>query len=41
KQHGGNTHAVYVPGMAMPDRQHRRGPRPRDVRHERPGVSAG
>ena len=40
KQSSGNTHSIYVPGMVMPERQHRRGPRPRDLRHDRPQVSA-
>ncbi|MDG6108804.1 GGDEF domain-containing protein [Dactylosporangium aurantiacum] len=40
KHQGGNRHIIYAPGMTMPDRQHRRGARPRDVRHNRPGVTA-
>lgn len=32
KHHGRNRHAIYEPGMAMPDVEHRRGPRLRDRR---------
>jgi diguanylate cyclase (GGDEF)-like protein len=40
KHQGGNRHIIYAPSMTMPDRQRRRGPRPRDLRHTRPGVTA-
>ncbi|MER7006278.1 GGDEF domain-containing protein [Dactylosporangium sp. NPDC000555] len=40
KHQGGNRHIIYAPGMTMPDRERRRGPRPRDLRHNRPGVTA-
>ena len=32
KRGGGNQHALYTPGMSMPTRTPRRGPRPRDIR---------
>jgi diguanylate cyclase (GGDEF)-like protein len=35
KREGGNRHALYTPGMTMPDRTPRRGPRLRDQRRTR------
>ncbi|GIG02076.1 GGDEF domain-containing protein [Catellatospora citrea] len=40
KNQGGNRHILYTPGMTMPDRQHRRGSRLRDLRHSRRAVGA-
>ncbi len=37
KQQGGGRHVLYAPGMTMPDHERRRGPRPRDLRHDRRG----
>ncbi|KXK59538.1 hypothetical protein AWW66_23645 [Micromonospora rosaria] len=36
KHHGGG-HSLYTPGMTMPDRQRRRGPRLRDLRRHQGG----
>ncbi|WP_327002714.1 GGDEF domain-containing protein [Dactylosporangium sp. NBC_01737] len=40
KHQGGNRHITYAPGMSMPDRARRHGPRPRDLRHTHPGATA-
>lgn len=40
KHHGGNQHAVYQPGMTMPDTTPRRGPRLRDLRQQHRDVIA-
>ncbi|MEV6812580.1 GGDEF domain-containing protein [Micromonospora sp. NPDC051296] len=40
KNGGGNQHAAYTPGMTMPTRTPRRGPRPRDFRLSDQGRGA-
>jgi len=40
KHAGGNRYAIYEPGMTMPNSEHRRGPRLRDLRQQRRGVTA-
>ncbi|MFI5489219.1 GGDEF domain-containing protein [Micromonospora echinaurantiaca] len=37
KQQGGDRHVLYAPGMTMPDRKRRRGPRLRDLRRDQRG----
>ncbi|KAB1116865.1 GGDEF domain-containing protein [Micromonospora aurantiaca] len=37
KHQGGDQHNLYTPGMTMPGREHRRGPRPRDLRRDQGG----
>ncbi|WP_309227105.1 GGDEF domain-containing protein [Micromonospora thermarum] len=37
KQQGGDRHVLYTPGMTMPDRKRRRGPRLRDLRRDQRG----
>ena len=39
KHRGGDQHLLYTPGMVMPDRGHRRGPRPRDLRRDQSGST--
>ena len=40
KHAGGNRYTIYEPGMTMPNSEHRRGPRLRDLRQQRRGVTA-
>lgn len=37
KNQGGDRHILYAPGMTMPDRERRRGPRLRDLRRDQRG----
>ena len=39
KHHGGGRHVTYTPGMTMPERQHRRGPRLRDLHRDQRGSA--
>ncbi|MEU5943463.1 GGDEF domain-containing protein [Micromonospora sp. NPDC047548] len=39
KHQGGDRHILYVPGMTMPDRTPRRGPRLRDLRRDQRGSA--
>ena len=39
KREGGNRHVIYTPGMTMPERKRRRGPRLRDVRRDHGGSA--
>ncbi|MBO4209791.1 GGDEF domain-containing protein [Micromonospora echinofusca] len=40
KRHGGDRHVLQLPGMTMPDREHRRGPRLRDLHRDQRGSAA-